>query len=332
LWPCSLEELSPELLDSKQGRGWRYEWASSGDWRLFHLANFPNDAVCFSVRGETCGWKLTNGIDEKDLDVEAIPENLKPLSQEETRDKMIARIKRRVSERPFDLVHVKGLVSLLFVNNRIEEAKECSQNCLSRLPEHWWPNYMYAISLARLGKKNEAEKHMLSWTNRHERFWAGYFLSQFYAELGADEKALHAIRRWSHFSMEDVGSDYERTGENLSVMTEALVWERAVWCYNSKTHDVVELLCSSWRNFYKKEWSADICPSFYCLMAASHLAKREFELSEGKLEMARSVLYKRKNIVEDIRAIEAAIREKNAEFVYRPSDAVLEFAPLIEYK
>src|SRR5262249_36591740 len=191
-----LDELAPKYLKKEQTAGWRYNTRHNGYWTLINYAGFPHTAVQFRYLKDKGGrWEISWGDGEAELKVPYTPPKLEKLPVEEVNKNLRATMSKRIDRYPAQIIHHKGLVTLLMDRDLYAEARQACRKCLEIWPDIWWPNVTLAVLDSRLGSKPNAEKRMQAWADKHKDFMYYYFLAHYYQAAGETEKSFAALRR-----------------------------------------------------------------------------------------------------------------------------------------
>jgi hypothetical protein len=256
LWPNELDELIPKYVKKEQVTGWRYTTRQNGYWALINYAGFPHTAVQFRFLKDKGGkWEVSWGDGEAELKVPYAPPAQEKLPPKEVSKNLLATMSKRIERYPGQIIHHKGLVTLLMDRELYAEAHKACQRCLELWPDIWWPNVTLAILEIRLDAKANAEKRMLAWANKHKDFIHFYFLAHYYQAAGEKEKSFDALRR---ATKSPIIHDWDKSGEKKT--GEILIWSNEVYlryaailAYQGKQSDLCLAVCDRWEKYVKDE-------------------------------------------------------------------------------
>ena len=256
LWPNDLDELVPRYAKEDEVRAWRYHTRNNGYWTLINYTGFPHSAVQFRFLKEKGGhWEISWGDDQAELKVPYAPPAQEKLPKKEVNKNLLATMAARIDRYPGQIIHHKGLVTLLMDRGLDAEARKACAKCLEIWPDIWWPNITLAILDARLNSKTDAEKRMVTWANRHKDFIHFYFLAHYYKAAGETEKSFAALRKATESPIIDHWdkSGGKETGEILIWSNEVYLRYAAILAYQGKQIDLCLAVCNRWEKYVKEE-------------------------------------------------------------------------------
>src|SRR5262245_6189707 len=135
LWPSELDELVPEYVANERVAGWSYNTRQNGYWKLINYAGYPHTAVQFRYLKDQGGqWELSWGEGQSALDVPYTSPAKEALPVEEVNRNLLATMGKRIERYPGQIIHHKGLVTLLLNRESYAEAHEACRRCLERWP------------------------------------------------------------------------------------------------------------------------------------------------------------------------------------------------------
>jgi len=255
LWPNDLDELVPKYVKKEQVAGWRYSTRQNGYWTLINYAGFPDTAVQFRYLKDKGGrWEVSWGDGQADLNVPFTPSTQEKVPAEEVSKNLLATMSKRIERYPGQIIHHKGLVTLLVDRGLYAEAHKACQRCLEKWPDIWWPNVTLATLDILLDKNGDAEKRMVAWAEKHKDFVHSYLLAHYYREAKEPEKSLAALKRAMELPIiEDWDKSTHGTREFLIWSNEVYLRYAAILAYQSKQTDLCLAVCERWEKYVKEE-------------------------------------------------------------------------------
>jgi hypothetical protein len=256
LWPNDLDELVPKYVKEEQVAGWRYNTHHDGYWTLINYAGYPHTAVQFRYLKDKGGqWEVSWGEGQAELKVPYTPLPLEKLPAEEINKHLLATISKRIERHPGQIIHHKGLITVLADRGLYAEARQACRKCLAIWPDLWWPNITLAILDIRLGPAADGEKRLRAWVDQHKDFVHAYFLAHYYHAAGEAEKSFAALRRATELP---ITHDWDKSGEKET--GEILIWSNEVYlryaailAYQGQQTDLCLAVCNRWEKYVKEE-------------------------------------------------------------------------------
>jgi tetratricopeptide (TPR) repeat protein len=256
LWPNDFDELVPKYVKKKQVSRWSYTTRNNGYWKLINYAGFPHTAVQFRYLKDQGGqWELSWGDGEAKLGVPYAPPAQVKLKAEQLKRNLLATMSKRIEQYPSQIIHHKGLITLLMERKLYSEAHKACRRCLRIWPDIWWPNVTLAILDLRLGRKADAEKRMVAWAKKHKDFIHFFFLAHYYQAAKETQKSFAALRRATQLPIIDDWDESggKETGETLIWSNEVYLRYAAILAYQGKQTDLCLAVCNRWEKYVKDE-------------------------------------------------------------------------------
>jgi tetratricopeptide (TPR) repeat protein len=258
LWPNDLDELFPKYVKKEQVAGWRFNTRQNGYWTMINYSGFPHTAVQFRYLKDKGGqWEVSWGDGQAELKVPYTPPAQDKLPADEVNKNLLTTMTKRIERYPGQIIHHKGLVTLLMERELYAEAHNACKKCLEIWPDIWWPNVTLAVLDIRLGSKEEAEKRMTAWVEKHKDFIHYYFLAHYCKASGDTKKALAALNRATELPIihdwDSVYSGRKDTGETLIWSNEVYLRYAAILAYEGKQIDLCLAVCKRWEKYLKEE-------------------------------------------------------------------------------
>lgn len=315
LWPCSLDELSPDYLKAAQTKGWRLNWHPDGWWQLICYAGFPDWAVRYGHGGNDDGWAITDGVHEELLGVKQPLPPPSKLSIAHLQKNRTRQLRRRIEDDPKRIVHRQALVAFLYRTKDYDAARRVCVECQRLWPEHYWPYLMLARIDAQRGQAAAAAQSLRKWACCHKDFTHYYLLAKFLHERGDKKGAQAALREGAKFPLADLFGS-ERTGEHLGWGATQFSWAGAMLAYEEGWYDLARQICARWQAFLEKH-TRD--PGNYAVLAACELAQGQYDEASAQAKRARKVLRGRNyGWTRNFHELEEAIAAKDKTFRYKP--------------
>jgi hypothetical protein len=315
LWPCSLDELSPDFIKDAQTKAWRLNWHPSGWWQLICQAGGTDWAVRYGHNGNDDGWAITDGVHDELLKIKQPLPPPSTLSEAHIRENRVRHLYRRIERDPKRIVHRQALVATLYNVKDYKAARQVCIECQREWPEHYWPYLMLARIDAGRGDAATAEEKLRKWTYGHKEFNYYFLFAQFLYERGDKKGARVALRDGANFPLSTLFGS-ERAGENLGWTGTVFSWYGAMMAYDEKWYAIARQICTRWEEYLEKR---TVDPGYCAVLAACELAQGNYDQASVEAKRARKLLRDRNyDWTANFNELEKAIEAKDKTFHYRP--------------
>ncbi len=317
LWPDSLAELAPKYVDDSKCLGWSFQSSHNGRWTLTNSDGFPHTVVnYFHPQDGKAEWQVSSGEEQAALGLAQEVPIFPSVDVKELAKKSKTLILQRIQQKPKQMIHHKGLISILYSKGEFNEASEACEKCLKRWPKTWWPRVMEAMISVKLGKTKEAEERFVAWVNEYDDFNHWFCLSQFYHTAGQKENCAVALQKAVKSKVGDTRVTWNETEENSGTLTASdTAWYAALLAYRENNIELTLAVCDHW-DAYRIQWNQ--LPWVHPLRAACYL-------KQGKMVEAKRVIQEmddkwRTPVHIQAESLRKAIESGNTKYIYDPRD------------
>lgn len=319
VWPASESELNCEQLGGDGLKRWRFQTSYDGNWTLGTHRFFPHGVLAYKhPDGKNGKWVFYNGLQDSDVACEYKPPCV--LSQADPK-KIKQILSRRIASSPKQIIHHKGLISLLYKMRSFDDASEACKSCLETWPRHWWATLMLALIEKERGNPRHMEQRLQDYAAESRNFHDSYFLAYFYFSCGRRKEALESLQcavnngiqyrtPWNKY-------DSNETGEMLGWSDESFLLDAAMLAYRMEDRKMCLAICHVWSDLIEKQKGYGD-PGYRVIRAACFLNAKDLDKAQDEIEMSkRGPSYDSCRGLH-VEQLEKAIRDGDTGFRYSP--------------